>query len=390
MRSMGSTGVAFSNSTKINFLNPASLGAVYPKSMIFNLGAEGQNFYAKTVDKKTSYNTFNFRDLALQFPLARRLGMLVSVTPLSSVGYRVEMFETDPKLLANVGSLTYKYAGSGGITQAKVSIGGRIFKNLSLGADMIFYHGRISRSFSNNIIPISESELYSFANGSYSQDYSRLWFNLGMQYHLISKPNRMLTLGATYQPKLNLRPMETRVVSSSSGFIDNISTTKERKDIYMPAALKVGLFYYTNKIGAGLDFGMKNWGSLNSSSYDNIRYVNTKSVNAGIQYTPNAIDIRNVLKRWTYRLGARYEDYYLNINGHKINDVAITGGIGFPVKMGGFTSIDVGFEVGRRGSTATGLSGTQQFNMIKESYFKFSVGFSFFGEDYWFQKYKFN
>lgn len=389
LRSMGGTGVGYRSATHVNTLNPASISTGYRNSFLFHIDTEGQNFYMRTEDQRSSFNTFNFRNFAIQFPLAEKIGMGFSISPLSSVGYRVDMFETDPDLLANVGSILYTYGGSGSITQAKVSFGAEVAKNLSLGTELVIYHGRINRSFENVIIPHSSNESFVSALGSYRTDVSKAWFNMGLQYNMILNAKRIFTFGATYQPKLNLNPNVWKIIETS-GLADSVKVLEGRTDLWMPGKLTLGLFYQSSVFAAGLDFGMQNWGSIgNVSEFDNVRYRNTKSIKGGIQYTPNANDFRRSMNRWSYRLGFRYEDYYLVINDQNINDKAITAGVGIPVRLGSFSSLSVGAEVGKRGTTGTGFNGTQQFKMISETYVNFTIGFSLFGEDGWFRKYRY-
>ena len=66
--------------------------------------------------------------------------------------------------------------------------------------------------------------------------------------------------------------------------------------------------------------------------------------------------------------------------GTKLPEVALTLGVGIPIKLFGTSSIDVGVELGRRGTLSNGL--------IRDNYFKISLGMSMFGEDYWFSRYK--
>ena len=86
MRSMGGVGIGFQSTIAVNTVNPAALGAMMQRTFIFNFGMEGQNFYAKQGNNSTSYNTFNVRDIVVQFPLAKNVGLSASVTPYSSVG----------------------------------------------------------------------------------------------------------------------------------------------------------------------------------------------------------------------------------------------------------------------------------------------------------------
>ena len=70
------------------------------------------------------------------------------------------------------------------------------------------------------------------------------------------------------------------------------------------------------------------------------------------------------------------------LNDQPIQDVALTFGVGLPLRMTGLSNVNLGLELGQRGTTKAGLS--------RENYFKFTIGFSLFGEDYWFVKMKYD
>ena len=176
MRSMGGVGVGYRNSMKINYINPASYSLLGRKTFLFNVGIEGK----KTAEAKTSHNSFNVRDIALAMPLGRGVGLGVSVTPLSSVGYRVQMEDTDPLLLANDKYVVYNYLGEGTVTQAKLGLGVQVTKHLALGADLIYYHGRTTRSFSTTVTSLMTSTQYSNAVGRSSETISRIGMNFGL------------------------------------------------------------------------------------------------------------------------------------------------------------------------------------------------------------------
>ena len=63
------------------------------------------------------------------------------------------------------------------------------------------------------------------------------------------------------------------------------------------------------------------------------------------------------------------------IKEKRINDYGMNFGLGLPL---GFSKIDVGLEVGVRGTT--------YFNLVRENYFNLSVGLSL--SDKWFKKRK--
>jgi hypothetical protein len=400
LRSMGGIGVAYANGRRMNYLNPASYSAVNPRSVLFNVGGEMYNIYAKTADSKTSYNTFNVRDVSMQIPLAKRLGFGFSMTPLSDVGYRVKMTEMDPFMLANVGNIVYDYEGEGNTTQFKFGLGWSPFKRFSFGADVIYYHGVITRNFNTIISPMIEEKPQRSMLGTQRETYSQAGVTLGIQYDFILNDNRSFTFGATFRPRVNLRPETTRTIVAKDVFIDTVDYKISRSDYYLPSTFTAGLYYQTRKVGMGLDYTFEKWKGINQSDLiDGIRYRNNNFIKVGMQFTPNAQDVRRYFNRCTYRVGFRYNSYYMNINDHNIDDKAITLGFGFPIRQG-LSCINVGFDFGQRGMTASGiytvppsepggLTSQRAYQMVRERYFRVSVELTLFGEDYWFLKQKY-
>ena len=355
MRSMGGVGVGYRNSMKINYINPASYSLLGRKTFLFNVGIEGNNTYSKTAEAKTSHNSFNVRDIALAMPLGRGVGL-----------------------------------GEGTVTQAKLGLGVQVTKHLALGADLIYYHGRTTRSFSTTVTSLMTSTQYSNAVGRSSETISRIGMNFGLQYDILRNDKRILTFGATYRPKLNLKPGNERIVYTSGIESDTVSYSNGKQSFNLPGMLRAGLFYQTHKLGVGFDYSMEQWNGINPpDSQDDVVFKNNQYYRVGVEYTPNAIDIRRFLNRWTYRFGVYYNDYYMRINGHKINDVGLSVGVGIPIKMQGFSSVNLGLTWGCRGTTATGMIGTRQFRMVRENYIKVSIGLSLFGEDDWFKRFKY-
>ncbi len=381
MRSMGGVGVAMQNTLSINTINPAALGATMQRSFLFNFGMEGQNFYSKQGDLSTSYNTFNVRDIAIQFPLAKRLGMSASVTPYSSVGYRIQTVETDPDIVADLGYVDYYYTGEGSVTEAKFALGWEPFKRFFIGASAIFYIGDIDRSYKTRITSITGTGSYNSTTALDNTSVSRFMGNVGVQYHAVMKSSTALTIGAVYDFGGDLNAKTKRYISSNNTFGDTVSLVKGVSPVALPASLSVGVYFQRPKVTAGVDYVYQNWTKNNGYDAANqVGYVNTNTFKFGVQFTPNRGDVRRVLNRWSYRLGMRYGDSYLSFKGKKLKDAALTLGVGIPIKFFGTSSVDVGLEVGRRGTLSSGL--------IRDTYFKFSLGLAMFGEDYWFTRYK--
>ncbi len=393
VRSMGGAGVAQRSVSNVNMLNPAAYSVTLSKSVLFNFGLEGQNYYnsqrqADGSTLRTSYNTFNFHDIALQLPIARHLGLGFSLTPFSSVGYRFYDRET----LGTVGLAEYDYTGEGDVTQVKAGLGWEIFKNFSLGVAAQYFWGDIERNFTTTIIPYTGSGSYPAVVGNSNYSVSRIKGQVGLQYTPILSKKRILTVGATYDLGGDLKPDVTEKIITNSNFESVAKNQVTNLPVVLPHRLTAGLFYETTKFSVAADYTFENWGKRNTYSQMasggfEVAYCNTSTIKCGVEWTPNRNDVRNFLRRWHYRLGFNYGDYHQTFGGERLHQYAVTLGFGIPVKFGGFSSIDVGFEYGSRGRD--GMI-RDNVGIIKQNYFKFAVGFALFGDDYWFVRPKYD
>lgn len=384
-RAMGGAAIGFRNYIYINVANPASYSSVRSNSFLSNFDIEGENFYAHTADVCTSHNTSNIRDIAMSFPLGKGLGAALSVTPYSSVGYRVQYYDQNPEVQANIGQMLYTYGGIGDVAQFKFGIGYEPLSRLSVGAELIYYHGEIERSFNAVPTAITGAGSYQAMLGSSSEMVNRFYGKVGLQWTPLSSADRVLTVGATYQMGGNMGIDVRELVPLSTTLAPNdyVVDREYTSPFAMPNIVGVGFYFHRFKYSFGADYEWADWGSQNSyDAGDNVRFRNTSTVRVGGQYTPNPGDVRSALKRWTYRAGLSFAQSYMVINDQPINDVALTFGVGVPLRMTGLSNVNLGLELGQRGTTAAGLT--------RENYIKFTVGFSLFGEDYWFMKVKYD
>lgn len=398
-RSMGGAGLGMRSSSRVNLLNPAAYSATAPKTFLFDFGVEGQNFYNRQQRDgqtlRTSYNTFNFHDIALQLPIIRGLGLGFSLTPYSSVGYRVAGTIEDDEIWGNIGRVQQLYSGEGDITEVKLGLGWEIFKNFSIGVAAQYYWGEIDRSFTTTVVNnVVGAGSFTAAIGKETYGVSRFKGQVGLQWNIINDPRRrVFTLGATYDIGGDVRPDITRTVYSGNIFGTTVLEQSPHLKLVLPHQVAAGLYYQTSRIQIGADYVYQDWGSGNkgyreqAASGFEVAYRNTSTVKVGIEWTPNRLDVRRLLKRWSYRAGFRYGNYNQTFGGKTLTQYAITAGIGIPLKIMGASHIDLGVEYGRRG-------GPSQINdrvgLVKQQYFKFAVGISMFGEDYWFVRPKYD
>lgn len=384
-RSMGGTAIGFRNPLYINTVNPASYSSVRKNSFLSNFDMDGQNVYARTAEAKTSNNSFNIRNISMAFPLGKGLGAAVSVSPYSSVGYRVQFYDQDPDVLAGIGQMLYGYTGAGDVTQFKAGIGWEPFKNFSVGADLLYYHGKITRTY--NAIPtvITGSGSFHTLMGVIDESINSFYANVGVQWSPISNSNNVLTIGATYQMGGKMGGKVTEVVPVNATLAPEINAVEKEYDstFSMANTLGLGFYYHQNKWSVGADWKFSDWASHNQGDVsENIYFRDTHKVSVGGQYTPNPGDVRNFFNRWTYRAGVKWAQNYVVLNNTPISDVALTMGVGIPIRVTGLSNVNLGLELGQRGTTKAGL--------VRENYLNFTIGFSFFGEDYWFMKVKYD
>lgn len=416
MRSMGGVGVAMRNVGGINLLNPASYSIAPQKSFLFDFGVEGQNFYnAQSVldtqsgdyaSKHTAYNTFNFRDIALQIPLAKKVGLGLSLTPYSSVGYRMRYdhpYSDDDPVWGNVGSVQYDYQGEGDVTEVKLGVGWEPFKNFSVGVAAQYYWGDIDCDYVASASTITGSGSVSSISGKDNYSISSFKGQVGVQWVALLNEKRALAFGATYDFGGDLRP---RVASTMT--IGNMSNTVVRDEttdlkLVLPHQVAVGAYYQTAKWVLGADYVYQNWGGRNKGSVQTgvtgtgsnqhaytVAYTNTSTIKLGAEFTPGRYDVRRFLKRCSYRAGFRYGRFNQTFDGHALGEWAVTAGVGVPVQFLSVSGINIGLEYGRRGYNVA-----ERIGLVRQQYFKFALGFSLFGaggenQDYWFLRPKYD
>ncbi|MDR0295514.1 MAG: hypothetical protein LBH91_04900, partial [Prevotellaceae bacterium] len=259
-----------------------------------------------------------------------------------------------------------------------LSLGYAINNQLSVGAQGQYYFGAIDRY--SNIIYTTNPYFSSVVAGT-SLKVGNFGATLGAQYERPLSKDLHLTVGATYQfsTSLGSRYLDF-AYAHTSGMVDTVRyTDKKGASISIPQTISFGASIRKGDLWmAGLEYVYQHWNdkALDDASPEH-RFSVTPShlFRAGAEWTPRRHDFRNYFNRCTYRIGLNYEKTYMNFNGHQINDIGASIGFGLPVNRWN-TSVNIAAEIGQRGTT--------QDNLIRETYFKFSVSFSLY--DIWFFK----
>ena len=414
MRAMGGVGIAKRSITNVNTLNPAAASIAPQKSFLFEVGVDATHYRNNQVKfgpdgsrlnkARTVYNTVNIHNISLLFPLAKSLGVSFAIAPYSSVGYKMKVPDEEQDNWADSGRVMYGYSGEGDISEVKLSVGWAPWRNFSIGVAAKYFWGSIDRTYVTEVThKITGSGAFNATRGVDNYVVNNFKMQAGVQWNAILNETRILTVGATYDLGGRLNPKRKSYVYTDNT-INSINPFPVRNDLQtlelvVPHQVGVGLFYQDRIVAWGLDYNYAAWGANNSSFSENasydlpVQYVDTHTIKAGFEITPRRNDVRNYLNRMSYRVGARLGNYYQSFGGARINQMAITAGIGFPVKVWGSSSVNIAFEYGRMSSPKSVQIDARKVGLTTQNYYKISIGFDLFSvdtSDYWFVRQKFD
>jgi len=375
---MGGASLGSRHSIQINSANPASYNANDSLSFIFDFGLDGTFSKYKSNTGAMKANDVNFRYFSLNWPVTKWLGMGMGVQPFSDMGYEVAFSED----LAGVGKVYHSYQGEGSTSKAFFGTSFSPFKGLSLGANLNYIFGRLNQ---NTGISFDDASLFyiSKTEGTRLRDFTLTY---GLQYDLKLKKDQFLTLGLTFEKQSDITVLHRvfafkSITVGTSALTDTLENVPESKDhIKLPTTFGVGLSYNKiNKLEINADYYYAAWSKSTFFGQTNDLITDQKRISVGFEYIPEAMSIRSYLKRVKYRAGFHYENSYLKLNNHQINETGISFGAGFPFPKSKSTA-NFAVEFGRQGTT--------DYNLVKNDYTKISLYLNLY--DYWFVKHKFD
>jgi hypothetical protein len=378
-RAMAGLSIA-TDSIHINLQNPAGYADL--KLIGFSVGGTFNDTKQKTINQSESAQRVGLDYLAVGLPLGK-LGMGFGLIPYSSVGYKIQNeFEVIPE--NNNPQISKRLSGSGGLNKVFLGFGYKLTPNLSIGADVQYNFGKIEASnfeyFTN--IPIGSLERN-------TADLSGVNYNFGAMYQAKLNKNVNLYTSVTFSPRNTLTSQNIRNIATATynSFFDfsvvDLQDEIERKvDLEFNDKMSFGAGVGESKKWlVGAEVTMQNKNDLFNSYNDNgaVSFEKYTKYTIGGYFIPNYKSFTNYAKRIVYRGGLRYERTGLIVNSESIIDMALTLGFGIPLN-GTFSNINIGFELGEKGTTNA--------NLVQEKYMNLSLGFSL--NDKWFEKRKFN
>lgn len=386
-RSMGgiSTGLRYlGGMPTLNISNPASYSAM--NRTIFDGGMYGNITQLGKGVARDNTADFAFGHITFGIPLKRADGRSLGgvsfgLIPFSDVGYNASTVRP-------LDTIQYKSSltGEGGLNKAYVGYGVPLpIRGLSVGANAGFLFGNLTDKASIE---------FPYNLGAYNtiQTDNRyikgLTVDYGLQYFKALGEGLNMTIGYSGSLNNTVTNESTTMVTIAEGGLSSgsntnialdtlMAPTSSRRNINLPLKHNVGVTLskgYNWTIGA--DFKYADWSYLQTRAGEPQLGKNLGFAIGG-QLKPDPISLK-YLNIVDYRLGFRYNQTEVTLNNRRINDMAITAGLGIPLAQGNFgrtfSMINISAEFGQRG--------TLQNNLVREQYINLHFGFTI--NDTWF------
>jgi long-subunit fatty acid transport protein len=369
-RAMGGLSI-LRDSIHLNIQNPASYSNLKLTSFAVGGNTNFTTISSINDEGKTRRTTLDY--LAVGLPMGK-LGLSFGLVPYSSIGYKTEIKITDAT--TNLSDIK-AYTGSGEINKVYAGLGYNITKNLSIGANINYSFGKITA----NITEYKFISLVQYGTQEINlSNVKGMNVTLGLQFQKELKNKKLISSSLTYIPESNLNFSNSRTVyaGTDSQIIIIPNTT-----VILPSKLSFGVGYgHARKWQIGTEIVYQQNSKMSNRFNDitpNVSFENSTKYIFGGYYIPKYNSFTNYFERVVYRAGFNFENSGLVINGKAIKNQAISLGLGLPLG-GTFSNINIGVELGKRGTTNS--------NLVQENYTNLIIGLSF--SDKWFVKRKYD
>lgn len=267
-----------------------------------------------------------------------------------------------------------------------MSIGYEPIKNLSIGATANYSYGTLD---SERLQQIEDVQFGTFDRRS--SQVNGFDFNFGLNYSPTFENGNTLVASLRVNTQGNLVSRNTQSIGSFSvatgtdievNDLDLDARGLRNTEFKVPTATTVGLGYGKSRQWfLAAEFTEQDFSDFENAflGVGSIEYQAASSYAIGGFFIPDHTSFTSYLKRMTYRAGFRFQETGMVINDTDINNLGITFGVGLPLGRS-LSNINIGFELGRRGTTNNDL--------VQEDYFKVNIGLSL--NDLWFRKRKIN
>ncbi len=390
--SMGDVKYGLATPIFINPANPASFTMLKKPVFITDITTHSITFINDTF-KQSEQNTY-IRNFSFGFPVIRkknRWGMAFGLMPWTKMGYSIQNMDS----VMNFGEVIYQYNGSGEINRFNFGNGLNIINNLndtsgiklSLGLNVSYLFGSIYKI--QRVLPKDAS--YAFNTlVSNSMHISDVNLEAGLLYFQRFSSKLLVSAGGCFAFSDSLKSHHTLLSRSYTGqtnfetFKDTVQYDTNDISIFNPLSYGLGMGIYIGKRWViGFDYYKKDWSQF-SISDQNMGLASSQQFSTGLQIQPDQQAVTKFFKTLMYRGGFRYATTRLLVQDKHLTEYGISFGLGIPLikAQSHGSSINIGFETGKRGEDKEGI--------ILERFVNLNFGFTFTPHkfDQWFYKRK--
>ncbi len=375
---MGGVGVSNSTPTALNLTNPALLSRNSVMSFEASYFSEAKIVANTELSRRYSYGNIDY--LAFAFPIIpTRVTLATGMMPYSKVNYR--LIATN-KLPFAPTFAEYLFEGSGGISQAFLSMGTSFFKRLHLGATANYNFGFVQTEIFSLLIDNHFTGGYIV--GSFDRiNVSALTYKLGSAYRQPVGKDKTINIGYTTDLEANMNATRLQSIQRKNvaGEIISTDTTFNGsiERIFMPHKQSFGIsFEKAYAYTFAIDYAFQPWSAYRGINQENL--ADSWRLSIGAEIIPNINSLTSYFARVAYRGGGYYALTPTVLNGQQIREFGINFGLALPVSRT-FSAASFAATLGQRGTTEN--------NLLRETFFRLSLGLTV-NDPYWFQKRKIN
>lgn len=375
------TQIRIGDFNHINFSNPATYSSVLQHSPVFDCGVMGKASLLKSDNGSYNQTTVALRDFALLLPVSKGTGFAFGLMPYSTTGYDISSY--DP----NEGdTITYNYLGSGSVNRLFMGLGQQIINKgdslrLSFGVNASFLFGTIQRDRRVMFQDVSYYNTH-LQNKLLVRGFS---FDFGLHYYEKINNNLSYQIGLTtafgskvrayqdfYSYTYKLSAYQTEVISDTTNYYEDV-----RGFISLPKSFALGgavTFNQRVTLTAQLEIAdtYKYYESFDSVETHYNELAQMKKVSLGVRLLPKktkSLKDVHAIQLSSYQFGVNYGYAPYQSADIHLKQYGIAFGISMPMLSSTSTSsLNLGFELGKLGTTENGL--------IEDNYFKFNLGLS--------------
>lgn len=369
-------GVGLSNGTGIhlNQLNPALLALNNFTIFDFGVQYDHRTIATDSLSQINKGGGLNYLSLAVPIKTGK-IASSLTLSPYSTVKYSIN---SRRKVENDSTDVLYDFQGDGGINQVVFQTGVRVLKNLLVGGKVGYMFG--SR---NEETTITINKASAQSTGYYRvSNYGGFYFGLGAAYSYKLEEEKFLNIGVIYDFPASISTERTEYLGS--GFDIQRADTVDlildgvKGSTNIPQKFGVGISYNKElNYSIELNYYQQSWEDYSNFYQTSSNLGNSYKIALGGEITPDLFSVNNYLERVTYLLGTSFSKTPLTVENEDITDFGINFGVSLPV--GNASTVNLGFTYGQMGKTTE--------NLLKENYYKISLGISFNDRAYeWYRK----